>query len=58
MGKLSMHVLDTAEGQPGEGVALALYHFGHTGRILVKRDVTNSPRVGSGASCWASIRLG
>lgn len=42
MGKLTTHVLDTAHGRPGAGVAIALYAIAADGRQLVKRDVTNA----------------
>lgn len=42
MSKLSTHVLDSANGRPGAGVALALYTLAGEDRTLVKRDVTNA----------------
>jgi 5-hydroxyisourate hydrolase len=43
MGKLTTHVLDTAHGRPGAGVALALYAIdGGDGRTLLKSAVTNA----------------
>ena len=42
MGKLSTHVLDTAHGRPGAGVAVELYEVTGAGRRLLKRDTTNS----------------
>ncbi len=42
MGKLTTHVLDTAHGKPGAGVAIALYAVTPAGRQLLKRDVTNA----------------
>ena len=41
MGKLSTHVLDTTQGKPGAGVAIALYAVGDGGRTLLKRALTN-----------------
>ena len=41
MGKLSTHVLDTTQGKPGAGVAIALYAVGESGRTLLKRALTN-----------------
>jgi 5-hydroxyisourate hydrolase len=41
MGKLSTHVLDTAQGKPGAGVAVALYAVRDGARTLLKTDVTN-----------------
>jgi len=42
MGKLSTHVLDTANGKPGAGVRVALYALAGGSRTLVKEDVTNA----------------
>lgn len=42
MGKLSTHVLDTAQGRPAAGVAVELYEAGDEGRTLLKRAVTNA----------------
>lgn len=42
MGKLSTHVLDTAHGRPGAGVAVELYEVSGGNRRLVKRDTTNA----------------
>jgi len=41
MGKLSTHVLDTANGRPAAGVRVALYALAGNGRTLLKEDVTN-----------------
>ncbi|MTW13294.1 hydroxyisourate hydrolase [Pseudoduganella eburnea] len=42
MGKLSTHVLDTANGRPAAGVSVALYALDGGARSLVKKDVTNA----------------
>jgi 5-hydroxyisourate hydrolase len=42
MGKLSTHVLDTAQGKPGAGVQVELYAVDGGQRTLLKQDVTNS----------------
>ena len=42
MGKLTTHVLDTAHGVPGAGVALALYRIDRGMRVALKRAVTNA----------------
>lgn len=42
MGKLSTHVLDTTQGKPGAGVALALYFIDDGERALLTRAVTNA----------------
>lgn len=42
MGKLSTHVLDTANGRPAAGVRVALYALAGSGRTLLKEDVTNA----------------
>jgi 5-hydroxyisourate hydrolase len=41
MGKLSTHVLDTAQGKPGVGVKVELYAVDGSHRTLVKQDATN-----------------
>ncbi|MFL6676508.1 MAG: hydroxyisourate hydrolase [Massilia sp.] len=41
MGKLSTHVLDTAQGKPGAGVNIALYRVDDGQRTLLKTDATN-----------------
>jgi len=41
-GRLTTHVLDTARGTPGAGVALALYRVEDRGRELLGRHVTNA----------------
>lgn len=41
MGKLTTHVLDTAQGRPGAGIALRLFRVSGGGRDLVKETVTN-----------------
>jgi 5-hydroxyisourate hydrolase len=42
MGKLSTHVLDTAQGKPGAGVSIDLYRVEAGERTLLKRDTTNA----------------
>jgi 5-hydroxyisourate hydrolase len=42
MGKLSTHVLDTAQGKPGAGVRIELYALDGGGRTLIKTDSTNA----------------
>ena len=42
MGKLSTHVLDTAQGKPGAGVQVELYIVENGQRTLLKRDITNT----------------
>ena len=42
MGKLSTHVLDTTQGKPGAGVAIALYAIQDGQRTLLKHDTTNA----------------
>src|SRR5690349_2757620 len=41
MGKLSTHVLDTAQGKPGAGVEVDLFRIDEAGRVLLKSEVTN-----------------
>lgn len=42
MGKLSIHVLDTANGKPAAGVSIALYAVDADGRTLLRQDTTNA----------------
>lgn len=41
MGKLTTHVLDTAHGRPGAGIALELYTLDGDTRRLIAKAVTN-----------------
>lgn len=41
MGKLSTHVLDTAQGKPGAGVKVELYRIEDGRRVLLKTGATN-----------------
>ena len=41
MGKLTTHVLDTAHGRPGAGIAIELYALDGDARRLIKQAVTN-----------------
>jgi len=41
MGKLSTHVLDTAQGRPGAGVRVDLYALDADRRTLLKTELTN-----------------
>jgi len=42
MGKLTTHILDTANGRPGDGVAIALYRVGEDARQLLVRHTSNA----------------
>ena len=42
MGKLTTHVLDTAHGMPGAGVAVSLHRLAGERSLLVKSVVTNA----------------
>ncbi|HEX9171573.1 MAG TPA: hydroxyisourate hydrolase [Telluria sp.] len=42
MGKLSTHVLDTANGRPAAGVKVELYACSNSGRTLLKQETTNA----------------
>jgi 5-hydroxyisourate hydrolase len=42
MGKLSTHVLDTAQGKPGAGVTIELYRVDGGQRALLRSDATNN----------------
>jgi 5-hydroxyisourate hydrolase len=42
MGKLSTHVLDTAQGKPGAGVQVELYALEAGQRTLLKREFTKA----------------
>ncbi len=41
MGRLTTHVLDTAHGCPGQGIAVHLWRIDGTDRTLVAESVTN-----------------
>ena len=41
-GRLSTHVLDTAQGRPAAGLAIELWRLGPAGRELLKQLVTNA----------------
>jgi 5-hydroxyisourate hydrolase len=42
MGKLSTHVLDTAQGKPGAGVKVELYLLEEGQRTLIRQESTNA----------------
>ena len=42
MGKLTTHVLDTANGQPGRGIAITIFRIQSTSREVVGRSLTNA----------------
>ena len=42
MGKLTTHILDTAHGRPGQGIAIALHRVVEHGRELISRHTTNA----------------
>jgi len=42
MGKLTTHVLDTAHGKPGAGIAIELYRIANGTRHALDRRVTNA----------------
>jgi 5-hydroxyisourate hydrolase len=42
MGKLTTHVLDTARGRPGAGIAVELHRIKGTGSTLVASVTTNA----------------
>src|SRR3546814_1144139 len=42
MGKLTTHVLDTAHGRPGTGIAIRLYRCANDGRQLLGSFTTNT----------------
>ena len=42
MGKLTTHVLDTANGKPGAGIAIALYRVDAGARVALGRHLTNA----------------
>src|SRR5437867_1644002 len=43
MGRLTTHVLDTAHGRPGDGIAITVYRLGAgEARLEVARTVTNA----------------
>ena len=42
MGRLTTHVLDTALGQPAQGLRIDLFRFENDDRVLLKGAVTNA----------------
>jgi 5-hydroxyisourate hydrolase len=59
MGKLSTHVLDTAQGKPGAGVKVELYAVEDSHRTLIREDATNSDgRCGTPLLEGDSLRAG
>lgn len=42
MGKLTTHVLDTAQGRPGAGIAFRLFRVADDGRELIRESRTNA----------------
>ena len=42
MGKLTTHILDTANGRPGDGIAIELYCVSQGSRQLLGRHVSNA----------------
>ena len=42
MGKLTTHVLDTAHGVPGAGIAIGLFKLDRGARVALKRATTNA----------------
>lgn len=42
MGRLTTHVLDTAHGKPGAGIAIALYRRAGSQHTLLKETLTNA----------------
>lgn len=42
MGKLTTHILDTAQGRPGSGIAITLHRIGDAGRILLGQFTSNA----------------
>ena len=41
MGRLTTHVLDTAQGRPGQGIRIEVYRLASEGRERLKEVVTN-----------------
>ncbi|WP_416137855.1 hydroxyisourate hydrolase [Halomonas sp. HK25] len=41
MGRLTTHVLDTAQGRPGEGIRIEVYRLEGDGRRRLKEVITN-----------------
>ncbi len=42
MGKLTTHILDTAHGRPGAGIAISLFRIDHARRIALGHFVSNA----------------
>jgi 5-hydroxyisourate hydrolase len=49
MGKLSTHVLDTANGKPAAGMTFRLYRVSSDGATLIKTEITNADGRAAGA---------
>jgi len=42
MGKLTTHILDTAQGRPGSGIAITLHRIGDAGRTRLGHFTSNA----------------
>jgi 5-hydroxyisourate hydrolase len=42
LGRLTTHVLDTAQGKPAAGLRITLYRIADSGRIVMRNSVTNA----------------
>jgi 5-hydroxyisourate hydrolase len=59
MGKLTTHVLDTAQGRPGAGIALELYRLeGETGTLVAKATTNRDGRTDKPLLEGAELRAG
>lgn len=59
MGKLTTHVLDTAHGKPGQGIAVALYkRVDHTRQLLTTATTNSDGRCDSPLLEGAALTVG
>jgi 5-hydroxyisourate hydrolase len=59
MGKLTTHVLDTANGRPGAGIALELYRLqGETGTLVAKTTTNRDGRTDAPLLEGGELRTG
>jgi 5-hydroxyisourate hydrolase len=59
MGKLTTHVLDTANGRPGAGIALELYRLeGQTGTLVAKVTTNRDGRTDAPLLEGGELRTG
>lgn len=58
MGKLTTHILDTAHGCPGKGIALRLYKCGTKDKLLLKTKTNTDGRCDAPLLAGSSLKTG